>query len=117
MELTDTSHPVNHTGKPRLATAINGFVPAPSLRWREGNTVILRVHNRMVVDTSIHWHGIILSSARGTAQHVSDGCAGLPPGATFAYRFPVIQSDTHWYYCHSAFQEQAGSYGAIDIDL
>ena len=33
--------PVNYTGKQRYATAINGSVPAPILRWREGDTIIL----------------------------------------------------------------------------
>ena len=115
-DLTYTSHPVNITGKPRFATAINGSVPAPTLRWREGDTVTLRVHNQMAVDTSIHWHGIILPSAEDGVPHISDGFSGIPPGTTYTYRFPLIQSGTYWYHSHSGFQEQTGSYGAIVIE-
>ena len=115
-DLTYTSHPVNITGKPRFATAINGSLPAPTLRWREGDTVTLRVHNQMAVDTSIHWHGIILPSNQDGVPHISDGFSGIEPGETFTYRFPVIQSGTYWYHSHSAFQEQTGSYGAIVIE-
>ena len=115
-DLSYTSHPVNFTGQRRLATAINGSVPAPTLRWREGDEVTLRVTNNMAVDTSIHWHGIILPSNQDGVPHISDGFKGIPPGETFTYRFPVIQSGTYWYHSHSAFQEQTGSYGAIIID-
>ena len=115
-DLSYTSHPVNFTGQRRLATAINGSVPAPTLRWREGDEVTLRVSNNMAVDTSIHWHGIILPSNQDGVPHISDGFKGIPPGETFTYRFPVIQSGTYWYHSHSAFQEQTGSYGAIIID-
>ena len=59
-DLTIAESLVNFTGKPRMATTINGSIPAPTLRWREGDTVILRIHNRLSEDTSIHWHGILL---------------------------------------------------------
>ena len=52
--------PVNVTGATRLATTVNGSIPGPILRWKEGTTVNLRVTNRLRVPTSIHWHGIIL---------------------------------------------------------
>ena len=115
-DLTYSPTPVNFTGKKRFATAINGSVPAPVLRWREGDTVTLNVTNNMAEDTSIHWHGIILPSAMDGVPHVSDGFGGIKPGETFHYRFPVIQSGTYWYHSHSGFQEQTGAYGAIVID-
>lgn len=108
--------PVNFTGKDRFATAINGSVPAPVLRWKEGDTVTLNVTNGLAEDTSIHWHGIILPSAQDGVPHISDGFTGIKLGETYTYRFPVRQSGTYWYHSHSGFQEQTGAYGAIVID-
>ena len=106
--------PVNFTGTPRLATAINGSIPAPTLRWREGDEVTIRVTNRLREATSIHWHGIILPYQMDGVPGIS--FAGIPPGATFTYRFKVEQSGTYWYHSHSGMQEQTGMYGAIVID-
>ncbi len=64
-DLTIAETPVNFTGTPRLAVTINGSIPAPTLRWREGDTVTLRIHNRLAEDTSIHWHGTTTASASG----------------------------------------------------
>lgn len=107
---------VNFTGKDRYATAINGSVPAPVLRWREGDRVTLNVTNNLAEDTSIHWHGIILPSEMDGVPHISDGFNGIKPGETFTYSFDVNQSGTYWYHSHSGFQEQTGAYGAIVID-
>ncbi len=107
---------VNFTGKDRLATAVNGSVPAPILRWKEGDRVVLNVTNNLSEDSSIHWHGIILPSAMDGVPHVSDGFSGIKPGETFHYAFDVKQSGTYWYHSHSGFQEQTGVYGAIIID-
>ncbi|MEN8175500.1 MAG: copper resistance system multicopper oxidase [Pseudomonadota bacterium] len=115
-DLTYSPTKANFTGKERFATAINGSVPAPTLRWREGDTITLNVTNNLAEDTSIHWHGIILPSGQDGVPHISDGFGGIKPGETFTYRFPVIQSGTYWYHSHSGFQEQTGSYGAIIID-
>jgi CopA family copper-resistance protein len=115
-DLTYSPTKVNLTGRERTATAINGSVPGPVLRWREGDTVTLSVTNYLPEDTSIHWHGVILPSSQDGVPHVSDGFKGIRPGETFTYRFPVIQSGTFWYHSHSGFQEQTGSYGAIVID-
>jgi CopA family copper-resistance protein len=106
--------PVDFTGHKRLAVAINGQVPAPLLRWREGDTVTLRVTNRLKTPTSIHWHGLILPNGMdGVPGLTFDGIA---PGTTFTYRFPVQQSGTYWYHSHSGFQEQSGHYGPIVIE-
>ncbi len=107
---------VNYTGKQRYATAINGSVPAPILRWREGDTVTLNVTNNLAEDASIHWHGLILPSSQDGVPDVSEGFNGIKPGETFSYRFPVKQSGTYWYHSHSGFQEPTGAYGAIIID-
>jgi CopA family copper-resistance protein len=106
--------PVNITGKARIATAVNGQVPAPTLYWREGDTVTLRVTNRLPESTSIHWHGILLPANMDGVPGLS--FAGIPPGETFVYQFEVKQSGTYWYHSHSRFQEQTGLYGPIVIE-
>ncbi|NYT36356.1 MULTISPECIES: copper resistance system multicopper oxidase [Allopusillimonas] len=106
--------PVNFTGTPRMATTVNGSLPAPTLRWREGDAVTIRVKNRLNETTSIHWHGIILPFQMDGVPGIS--FAGIPPGETFTYRFKVQQSGTYWYHSHSGMQEATGVYGAIIID-
>lgn len=106
--------PVNFTGSDQIATAVNGQVPAPVLHWREGDTVTLRVTNRLPVTSSIHWHGILVPAEMDGVPGIS--FAGIPPGETFTYRFQVKQSGTYWYHSHSAFQEQSGLYGPIVIE-
>jgi CopA family copper-resistance protein len=106
--------PVNFTGRERLATAINGSVPGPTLRWREGGRVTLRVKNHLAHDSSIHWHGIILPTGMDGVPGLSFD--GIKPGESFEYQFDVNQSGTYWYHSHSGFQEQTGVYGAIVID-
>ena len=113
-ELTIDALAVNYTGRPRIATAVNGKLPAPVLRWREGDTVTLRVTNRLPVRSSIHWHGILLPAAMDGVPGLS--FPGIAPGETFVYRFPVRQSGTYWYHAHSGFQEQTGLYGPIVIE-
>lgn len=108
--------PINLTGRERIATAINGSLPAPILRFKEGEMVTLNVTNNMAHDTSIHWHGLILPSAQDGVPNISDGFKGIKPGETFTYQFPIKQSGTYWYHSHSGFQEQTGAYGAIIID-
>ena len=105
---------VNFTGIERIATAVNGSVPAPILRWREGDRVTLRVTNNLAHDSSIHWHGIILPTEMDGVPGLSFD--GIRPGETFEYSFDVKQSGTYWYHSHSGFQEQTGMYGAIVID-
>ncbi len=105
---------VNMTGKQRIATTVNGSLPAPILRWKEGETVTLRVKNNLAHDSSIHWHGMILPSNMDGVPGLS--FAGIKPGETYEYQFDVNQSGTYWYHSHSGFQEQTGVYGAIVID-
>ncbi len=106
--------PVNFTGSPRMATTVNGSLPAPTLRWREGDTITIRVKNRLKETTSIHWHGIILPFQMDGVPGIS--FTGIAPGETFTYRFKVQQSGTYWYHSHSGMQEATGVYGAIIID-
>ncbi|MHB1216414.1 MAG: multicopper oxidase domain-containing protein [Thiobacillus sp.] len=113
-DLVIAETPVNFTGVPRMATTINGSIPAPTLRWREGDTVTIRVTNRLPVDTSIHWHGILLPFEMDGVPGIS--FKSIPPGETFTYRFKVEQTGTYWYHSHSGMQEQTGMYGAIVIE-
>jgi CopA family copper-resistance protein len=106
--------PINITGRQTTATAVNGSVPAPILRWREGDTVTLAVTNRLSEESSIHWHGIRTPSAMDGVPGLS--FHGIAPGETFVYRFRVPQNGTYWYHSHSGFQEQTGVYGAIVIE-
>ena len=105
---------VNFTGKNRIATTINGSIPAPTLRWRAGDTVTLRVTNRLRETTSIHWHGIILPFEMDGVPGIS--FPGIPAGKTFTYRFKVQQTGSYWYHSHSGQQEQLGMYGALIIE-
>lgn len=102
------------TGKTRRATTINGSFPAPTLVWREGDTVTIRVTNRLKEDTSIHWHGIILPFEMDGVPGLS--FEGIAPGTTFTYQFTVQQSGTYWYHSHSGDQKVTGMYGALLIE-
>ncbi|USA42333.1 copper resistance system multicopper oxidase [Spongiibacter taiwanensis] len=106
--------PVNFTGADRSATAVNGSVPAPILRWKEGERVTLRVTNHLAHDSSIHWHGMILPSNMDGVPGLS--FRGIAPGETYEYQFEVNQNGTYWYHSHSGWQEQTGLYGAIVIE-
>jgi len=96
------------------AMTINGTIPGPLIRLKEGQAVTLRVTNRLVESTSIHWHGILLKPDMDGVPGVSFG--GIAPGTTFTYRFPVQQSGTYWYHSHSGGQELQGMYAPMIVD-
>lgn len=106
--------PVNITGNPRTAMTINGGIPGPLLRWREGDTVTLRVKNKLKDNTSIHWHGILLPANMDGVPGLS--FHGIEPDGMYVYQFKVRQNGTYWYHSHSGFQEQSGVYGPLVID-
>jgi len=101
-------------GKVSRAIGVNGTVPAPLIRLKEGQTARLTVINDLDEDSSIHWHGLILPFQMDGVPGVS--FPGIRPRSTFVYEFPVIQSGTYWYHSHSGLQEQLGHYGPIVID-
>jgi Putative multicopper oxidases len=106
---------VDFTGRARGAITVNGSLPAPILRLREGDTVNIRVANTLTDEmTSLHWHGILLPANMDGVPGLSFD--GIAPGETFQYRFQLRQSGTYWYHSHSLFQEQAGLYGALIVD-
>ncbi|GAC1575560.1 MAG: hypothetical protein NVS3B5_06640 [Sphingomicrobium sp.] len=101
-------------GKVNKAIGINGTVPGPLIRLKEGQQVRLRVTNTLAQDSSIHWHGMLVPFTMDGVPGVS--FPGIAPGATFDYSFPVRQAGTYWYHSHSGYQEQDGLYGPIVID-
>lgn len=109
--VTDTM--VNFTGKHRHAIAINGQIPAPILEFTEGDTAIIRVHNLMKMETSIHWHGILLPNKEDGVPYLTT--SPVEAGKTYTFTFPLIQSGTYWYHSHTMLQEQNGLYGSIVI--
>ena len=101
-------------GRHGHVVTINGTVPGPLLRLREGETVRLSVRNELAEDTSVHWHGLLTPFPMDGVPGLT--FPGIKPGQTFVYEFPVIQSGTYWYHSHSGLQEQEGHYGPIVID-
>ncbi len=113
-DLTIDRLPVNFTGRRAIATAVNGSVPGPLLRWREGDTITISVTNRLKVPTSIHWHSLRIPSDMDGVPGLS--FRGIDPGETFVYRFPIKQHGTAWYHSHTRFQEQSGLIGPLIIE-
>ena len=106
--------PLRIGGQAGNAVTVNGTLPAPILRWREGEEVTLRVRNALAQTSSIHWHGILLPANMDGVPGLS--FHGIAPGGDYLYRFKVKQNGTYWYHSHSSLQEQAGLYGALIID-
>jgi len=101
-------------GRESHGIGINGTIPAPLIRLREGQTVRLHVENALDEDSSIHWHGLILPFHMDGVPGIS--FPGIKPHSTFTYEFPIVQAGTYWYHSHSGLQEQLGHYGPIVID-
>jgi CopA family copper-resistance protein len=105
---------VDIAGGRASATLVNGTIPGPLLRFREGESVTLRVTNTMDETTSIHWHGLLVPFEMDGVPGVS--FSGIAPRSTFTYQFKLRQSGTYWYHSHSGMQEQTGVYGPLIID-
>ncbi len=101
-------------GETRTGIGINGSIPGPTLRFREGETVTINVTNNLNEDSSLHWHGILLPNDQdGVPGLTFDGIA---PGETFTYSYTLQQHGTYWYHSHSGHQEQRGVFGALIVD-
>ncbi|MBW0176654.1 MAG: multicopper oxidase domain-containing protein [Sediminibacterium sp.] len=109
--VTDTL--VNYTGKKAKGVAINGSIPAPTLYFTEGDSAEIHVHNLMHMETSIHWHGLILPNEQDGVPYLTT--APIKEHSTHIFRFPIVQQGTYWYHSHTMLQEQSGMYGAIVI--
>ncbi|HDZ14513.1 MAG TPA: copper oxidase, partial [Pricia sp.] len=105
---------VNVTGKPVKAMTINGGIPGPTLEFNEGEFAIINVTNKMDVETSLHWHGIVLPNFYDGVPYLET--PPVKPGETFTYKFAIKQSGTYWYHSHKGLQEQRGVYGSIQIN-
>jgi FtsP/CotA-like multicopper oxidase with cupredoxin domain len=102
---------VNFTGKEKRAIAVNGQIPMPTLIFTEGDIAEIHVHNQLKESTSLHWHGIYLPNKEDGVPFLTQ--MPIEPNTTHVYRFPIIQSGTHWYHSHSGLQEQIGMYGSM----
>jgi FtsP/CotA-like multicopper oxidase with cupredoxin domain len=105
---------VNFTGRAVKAMTINDSIPGPTLRFKKGDTARIHVRNEMDVETSIHWHGILLPNFQDGVPYVTT--PPIMPGTTFTYEFPIKHSGTYWYHSHTGLQEQRGIYGSIVIE-
>ncbi len=105
---------VHFTGQPKKAMAINNSVPAPALYFKEGQTAVIHVTNKMDVESSVHWHGILLPNFQDGVPYLTT--PPILPGKTHTYKFPLKQSGTYWYHSHTGLQEQRGLYGAIVVE-
>jgi len=102
---------VRYANKTKRAIAVNGQIPMPTLTFTEGDTAEIHVHNLLKEGTSLHWHGVFLPNPEDGVPFLTQ--MPIAPGATYTYRFPVIQNGTHWYHSHSGMQEQIGMYGNL----
>lgn len=113
-DLTISREEMNITGKPVRGITINQSIPGPTLYFKEGDLARIHVHNKMKVETSIHWHGILVPPDMDGVPYIS--FPPIRPNATFTYEFPIRQSGTYWYHSHTGLQEQSGVYGSIVIE-
>ncbi len=105
---------IDIAGRKANVIALNGTVPGPLVRLREGEDATIRVHNELEESTSVHWHGVLVPFEMDGVPGVT--YPGIKPGVTFTYRFKVKQSGTYWYHSHTGLQEQLGHYGPLIID-
>jgi len=112
--LTINQEKVNKTGKAVMGMTINNSIPGPTLRFTEGEYVVINVRNNMDVETSIHWHGILLPNFYDGVPYLNT--PPIKPGEVQKYEFPLKQSGTYWYHSHTMLQEQSGVFGSIVIE-
>ena len=105
---------INITGSNVQAMTVNDAIPGPTLRFKEGDLAIIHVRNEMDVETSIHWHGILLPNLQDGVPYVTT--PPIKPGTFFTYEFPIIHTGTYWYHSHTGLQEQRGVFGSIVIE-
>ncbi len=113
-DLTVKDTVVNFSGKSKRAIAVNGQIPMPTLHFSEGDTAEITVHNYLKESTSLHWHGLLVPNKEDGVPFLTQ--LPITPSSNYTYRFPIIQSGTHWYHSHSGLQEQIGMYGSFIIE-
>ncbi len=112
--LTINKEVVNKAGKDVSGMTINGTIPGPTLRFKEGGYAVIYVKNEMEEETSIHWHGLLLPNFHDGVPYLTT--PPIRPGKTLKYEFPLIQAGTYWYHSHTMLQEQSGVYGSFVIE-
>lgn len=105
---------VNYAGKEKRAIAVNGQIPMPTLTFTEGDIAEIHVYNQLKESTSLHWHGLYVPNKEDGVPFLTQ--MPIQPGAEYVYKFPIIQSGTHWYHSHSGMQEQIGMYGMLILN-
>ena len=105
---------VNYAGKEKRAIAVNGQIPMPTLTFTEGDIAEIHVYNQLKETTSLHWHGLYVPNKEDGVPFLTQ--KPIQPGAEYVYKFPIIQSGTHWYHSHSGMQEQIGMYGMLILN-
>ncbi len=113
-ELTIKQEIVNKAGKTTMGLTVNGSIPGPTIRFREGDYAVINVKNELDVETSVHWHGLLLPNFYDGVPYLTT--PPIEPGKTQRYEFPLKQSGTYWYHSHTMLQEQSGVYGSIVIE-
>lgn len=113
-DLEISEFPIRINGRATEAIGVNGSVPAPLIRFRQGDNIVLNVKNSLAEDSSIHWHGLLVPFQMDGVPGVA--FPGIRPGETFQYKFSVPQNGTYWYHSHSGLQEQLGHFGPIIVD-
>lgn len=113
-DLTVSEHTISPAGKPVRGLLLNGSLPGPVLRFREGDTARITLRNGLKREsTSLHWHGLLLPNVMDGVPRLTTPI--IPPGGTFTYTFPLTHAGTYWYHSHTALQEQQGVYGGIVV--
>ena len=112
--LTIDQETVNKAGKDVIGMTVNGNIPGPTLRFTEGDYAVIYVENKMDVETSVHWHGLLLPNFYDGVPYLST--PPIRPGETLKYEYPIKHSGTYWYHSHTMLQEQTGVYGSIVIE-
>ena len=114
-DLTISEQIMAPAGKSISALTVNGGIPGPTLRFKEGDTAVIRVHNDLKkATTSTHWHGLLLPNAMDGVPYLTT--PPIQPGTTYTFRFPLKHSGTYWYHSHTGLQEQRGVYGSIVVE-
>ena len=113
-QLTIDKETVNIAGKRVTGMSINGTIPGPTIRFKEGGYAVIYVKNEMDEETSVHWHGLLLPNFYDGVPYLTT--PPIRPGETLKYEFPLKQAGTYWYHSHTMLQEQSGVYGSIVIE-
>jgi len=112
-KLTINQEKVNKAGKEVMGMTVNGGIPGPTLEFTEGEYAVIYVENKMDVETSIHWHGMLLPNFFDGVPYLTT--PPIKPGTTFKYEFEIKQNGTYWYHSHTMLQEQSGVFGSLLI--